>query len=75
MKLERMRATSAPINIDPKTNVSVKYAHLIRWGKTRRDRASGTHAARFANRTNPIRQASSHPMGGQDNRGVEFWGG
>jgi hypothetical protein len=68
-------AWNAPINIDPKVDPAKKYAHKIRLGKTRKDRDSGAHKARFSNREKPIRQTSSHRTGGQDNRGPEFWGG
>jgi hypothetical protein len=47
----------------------------FRGGKTVHERKSGAHAARLANRQKPIRCTSSHKLGSQDNRGVEFWGG
>jgi hypothetical protein len=50
-------------------------AKRIRNGKTAKDKKSGAWNSRFVNRQKPIRQTSSHKMGQQDNRGVEFWGG
>lgn len=50
-------------------------ARRVRTGKTAKDKASGAHKSRFVNRQKPIRQTSSNRIGGQDNRGVDFWGG
>ena len=47
----------------------------FRGGKTASDKKSGAWKSRFTNRQKPIRCTNSHAMGGQDNRGVEFWGG
>lgn len=52
-----------------------KHDRRFRYGKTRKDKASGAWAARFANRQKPIRCTSSHKTGAQDNRPISFWGG
>lgn len=50
-------------------------AGRVRTGKTRRDREGGAHARAEGRKRFPIRCTSSHRVGGQDNRGPEFWMG
>lgn len=47
----------------------------IRHGKTYRDRTSGSWKQPAVNKQKPIRCTSSNRLGGQDNRGPEFWCG
>lgn len=54
---------------------ATKYANRRRTGKTAKDHKSKAWGQRFVNRQKPIRRTSSHRLGGQDNRSVEFWGG
>jgi hypothetical protein len=77
MRSATYRPAAAPINVAPISDIefAVKYAHCVRHGKTRRDRANGHHSTSMGHKQKPIRQTSSHRIGGQDNRGREFWQG
>jgi hypothetical protein len=50
--LYRGPKTALPIGAKPLNDMAIrtKYAHLIRWGKSEKDKATGSHASRFANR-------------------------
>jgi hypothetical protein len=74
---KRAAHTSATIScaeLDPE-KIRVKYLTKMRRGKSQRDNAGGYPQRAYANKQRPIRCTSSHRLGGQDNRGPEFWRG